>query len=491
MINDLPSSEARASIARKAGRGIFWNFLSYGLGKGTVLLTTAILARLLSKEDFGLIAVALVALNYLAVVKDLGLGPALIQRRQGVEEAANTVFTFNVLVGITLSLLLFPLAPWIAAYFNEPRITPVVRWLGLSFAINALGATHVNLLMRELDYRRKFIADMGNTIVKGGISIGLALSGFGVWSLVFGQLAGALTAVLLVWLIFPWRPRPVIHRHLLGELFRFGASVTGIDILGVIIDNLSYVIVGKVFGMAALGLFSIAYRLPEMLIIANLWLLTAVVFPAFAALQDRPEELRRGFLFSIHMVELLVMPLSLGLWIAAEPVVRVVFGEQWLEAVPLLRILAIFALVYSIGYHAGDIYKAIGRPDILLKLSIVGIFIYIPAMWIGARYGLIGLAWGYLISMIIEQLLRIAFAMRFVHVTAMDILKEMRPAAQAALFMVMIAAGVLTLTQHTGSILQLGLVVTSGAIAYLSVVWLTERNTLIRLTQVVLSRPKA
>jgi lipopolysaccharide exporter len=481
-------SDGNTSLTRKAGKGIFWNFLTHGLGKGVVLLTTSILARLLTKEDFGLVAVAIIAVNYLSVVKDLGLGLALIQRRDDIDEAANTVFTVNLILGFTLSLLVIPLAPLFAAYFEDPMITPVLRWLGASFAINALGSVHTNLLMRDLDYRRKFIPDMGNILVKGLTSIGLALMGFGVWALVFSQIAGALASVLLVWVVLPWRPRLVVNKKIVGQLMKFGASVIGVDILSTFVGNLSYIIVGKVFGVVTLGVFTMSYRLPEMLIIGNLWVMTAVVFPAFSSIQDKPDELRRGFLVSIRLVQLIAMPLCFGLFVAADPIVKVLFGNQWLETIPLLRILSAFALVYSVGYHVGDVYKAIGRPDILLKLNVMNIFISIPAILIGSLYGLTGIAWSYLAAIILDQSISMYVATRFVKVTWWDILKELKPAGQASVAMSLVAFLVLFLTKNTNPFLQLTLVSLSGAACYAGIVWLTEGKNILRLAQVVMSR---
>lgn len=485
-----PSNE-RASIARKAGRGVIWNFLSFGVSKGILLLTTSVLARLLTKEDFGLVAVAVVAINYLSVVKDLGLGLALIQRREDVDEAANTVFTINVLLGAALSLVVVPLAPLFAAYFQEPQVTPVLRWLGLSFTLNALGATHINLLMRDLDYRRKFIPDMTNTVVKGILSLWLAFSGLGVWALVFGQLAGAAASALAAWMVKPWRPRLRVNLPLTRQLAQFGASVTGVDILTVFVDNLSYLIIGRLLGVAALGVFSISYRLPEMLIVGNLWLIASVLFPAFSSIQDKPDELRRGFLVSIRLVQLIVMPLCLGLFVAAEPIVRVFFGEQWLETIPLLRILSLYALIYSIGYHAGDVYKAIGRPDILFKLNIMSVAILIPALVIGSQFGLLGFAWGYLTAIIFDQAITLYVAGRFIRVSFWDILSEMKPAALGILLMMPAAWGVLVLTQAFSPFAQLPLVVLAGAAGYLLVVWRLEGDELFRLAQLVLPGKRA
>ncbi|RMD67307.1 hypothetical protein D6833_00365, partial [Candidatus Parcubacteria bacterium] len=256
MTLDIEAHEDSRRVSRKAVQGIAWNFLAYGLSRGGVLLTTAVLARLLSKEDFGLVAVATVAVNYLSIVKDLGLGVALIQRQGEVREAANTVFTVNLLLGAFLSALVFPLAPLFAAYFRDPMVMPILRWLGLSFFINALGAVHIVLLMRDLDYRRKFIPDAGNVLAKSAASIGLAFAGYGAWALVFGQLLGALTSVVLAWLVLPWRPALRLDVSLFKALLRFGASVTGTDVIAVITDNLDYVIVGRVAGLEQLSVYT-------------------------------------------------------------------------------------------------------------------------------------------------------------------------------------------------------------------------------------------
>ncbi|HRQ23122.1 MAG TPA: oligosaccharide flippase family protein, partial [Anaerolineales bacterium] len=307
------------------------------------------------------------------------------------------------------------------------------------------------------------------------------------WALVFGQIAGSLTSVILVWSISPWRPRLALNRGIAGQLVRFGASITGVDILTVFVDNLSYIVIGRLFGLASLGVFTMSYRLPEMLIIGNLWVMAAVLFPAFSSIQDKPDELRRGFLISIRLVQLIAMPLCVGLFIAADPIVRVVFGDQWLETIPLLRILSMYALITSIGYHVGDIYKAIGRPDILFKLNILSIFLMLPALLIGSLYGLIGVAWGYLIAIALDQMIGIYIATRFVKVTFLDIFKEIIPAAQAALAMVPVALIVLFLTRDAGAFVQLVLVALSGAATYLGIVWWTEGKALLRIAQVVIS----
>ncbi|HEX2997348.1 MAG TPA: oligosaccharide flippase family protein, partial [Anaerolineales bacterium] len=184
----------KRQITRKTAWGFIWNFSAYFLGKLVVLITTSILARILAKNDFGLVAVAVVAINYLSVLKDLGLGAALIQRKGDVKEAVDTVFTINMFIGLILSIAAILIAPWVAVYFKDPQVAPILRWMGVSFVINALGSIHTNWLVRDLDYRRKLIPDLGGALTKGMVSIGMAYLGYGVWSLVFGQIAGAVAS---------------------------------------------------------------------------------------------------------------------------------------------------------------------------------------------------------------------------------------------------------------------------------------------------------
>lgn len=472
-------------VLQKTARGIFWNFIAYGLSKIVVLATTSILARLLSRDDFGIVALAVVAINYLAVVKDLGLGIALIQRRENVNEAANTVFTLNLIFGIILSAVLIPLAPAVAVYFRNPMVTPVLRWLGLSFFIGAFGSVHAVWLMRELDYRRKLIPDMGGALIKGIISIGLALGGYGVWALVIGQLGGVLSSVILFWVIVPWRPRFVLNLKITRDLIAFGSSIISSDILNVSIDNLGYIVIGRLYGTVQLGIYTLAYRLPEMLLIGNLWIMAGVTFPAFAKIQNDSSNLRRGFLGSVRLVELIAIPICLGLIIAAEPIVLVVFGSQWVDAIPILRIISLYALVASMGYHVGDVYKAIGRPDILLYMTILTLALLGASLWVGSHYGLTGIAWAYVAAVFIERVISLFIATRFIKISMKDILSQMIPSVKGGLTMGAVTLGVLYLTNDFNPFVQLVLIVLSGMVSYIGFLWWIERENLIQIIDII------
>ena len=474
----VPESQ---QLARKSVYGVLWNYASFGSGKVMVFLTTAALARLLTPNDFGIVAFATLAVNYLSILKDLGLGVALIQRRENVEEAANTVFTLNLLLGAVLTLSGIAIAPLVATFFREPLIVPVLRWLSLTFILNALGSVHIVRLQREMEFRRKLIPDLGHSIFKGIACMGLAWLGAGVWSLVVGQLVGVIAGVILAWAAFPWRPRLVVNTRLAAGLLGYGMSVVGVNGLAIATDNLDYLIIGRIFGNTDLGIYTLAFRLPELLVLNPLWVMAAAIFPAYATIQDQPEILRRGFLATVRFVEILCVPLAVGLALVADPLVRVAFGEQWLAAIPIVRILALFVLVRSIGFNAGDVYKAIGRPDILVKLEVFNMMILVPALWFGASFGLVGVACGHLLASLVRMTADAVIAARFIRLGLKDILLQLRPSFLGG---VALALGVLPglyLTADALPVVRLAVAIPIGAASYLGVLWFLEQASLLRI----------
>ena len=257
------SVEKYQEVTRKASRGLGWNYLSFGLGKILNLITISILAHLLVPEYFGIVGLATLTMDYLAVFRDLGLGAAIIQRKRSIEEAANTAFILNLLAGSTLTLLTFLLAPLAANFFHEQQVVPVMRWLGFTFLINSFGSVHNVLLQRDLNFKRKIIPDLGNSIVKGVISISLALAGFGVWALVIGQLVGTVAATIILWIIQPWRPQLVWKTSIAKELFRYGSSILGVNLLGVWVDSFDYLLIGRIYAATSLAIYTLGYRCPR------------------------------------------------------------------------------------------------------------------------------------------------------------------------------------------------------------------------------------
>ena len=467
-------------MARKVSRGVGWNYLSYGLSKTISLVTVSILAHLLTPDSFGVVALATLAIEYLSIFNDFGLATALIQRRDDLEEASNIVFTINLIVSISLTIITFFISPWVAAFFREIELIPILRWLGLSFTLNALGSVHKARLQREMQFGRKLVPEVGNNIVKGIVSIGLATAGYGAWSLVYGQLSGLAISTILLWIVIPWIPQLTLITKTAIQLFNYGFSIMADKALTIFGDSFDYFLIGRFFTSASLGIYTLAYKLPELLVITTLNVLAGVFFPAFSTIQDQPEALKKSFLTTTKYVQLIVTPVCLGMIVAADPIIRVAFGIQWLEAIPLMQILSMYTLVLSIGYHAGDVYKAIGRPDILIKLSIPILIIRIIAIWIGAQQGLMGVALGHLAATCIELIIRTIVTIRVINVSLIDILKQLT-AFIGGVVLLAVTVPTLNLTSGLQPIVRLIAVGFAGVIGYVGTIWFVEKESLKKL----------
>jgi PST family polysaccharide transporter len=209
--------------------------------------------------------------------------------------------------------------------------------------------------------------------------------------------------------------------------------------------------------------------------------MAAAIFPAYATVQDQPDLLRRGFLVTVRFVGILCVPLSLGLLLVADPLVRVAFGEQWLAAIPIVRILSLFVLVRSIGFNAGDVYKAVGRPDILVKLEVLNMVVLVLALWVGAYFGLIGVACGHLLASLVRMVADLLVASRFVKVSVKEILLQLKPSFLGGLVLVLLALPALYFTANGLPLLRLLVTMMIGAIGYLTALWFLEQELLLRI----------
>lgn len=362
-----PASDNR--IGARAMRSVFWVYFSYVGGRLLGLVTFAALARLLTPREFGVVGFALVFMAVLDTIKDLGFADALVASRPDqVYKRANTVFAMGLGLGIVLSLIVVVSSPAVAGFFDESQLETLLPILGLNFAIRGLGSTHYALAQKEMKFQRRTVADFAEVLVRGVVGVALAVAGAGVWSLVFAYLAGTLALVIVVWVLIPWRPRLRVDRDEVKPMLRFGGALTGVDITAAIVANADYFFVGKVLGAYALGIYTLAFRLPELAIVNVAHVTGQVLFPAFANI-DRAA-LGHAYTVALRYMLMLCMPLTVGMALLSEPLIHAVFGAKWDAAVGPMQLLAVYGFAVTVGIPAGTAYKAVGRADVLLKLAI-------------------------------------------------------------------------------------------------------------------------
>ena len=477
----MSAPTTQEGIGAEAARAVVWSYLSFASGKLLVIVTMAMLARLLTPAEFGVVGFATLVVAYLSVLKDLGLGAALIQRRDDVADSADTVYAANLILGGALTAITALSAPLVADFFREPLVTPLLRVLSFTFVIEAFGSVPMVLLRRDLAFRKKMIPDVGRVVVKGVISIAAAVAGFGVWALVWGQLGGVIASAILVWTVTDLRPRPRFHPGRLATLGRFGAPLIVTDIEFAIWSNLDYVVVGRLLGGPALGVYTLAYRLPELLVQSVWRVLAGAIFPVFSRIQDKADLLRRGYLSTIRYTQVVIVPLCVGLFITADLAVMTLFGDQWHEAIPVLRVMAIFSLIGSIGVNAGDVYKALGRTTVLAKLATFELAALVPALLFGARFGIVGVAWAHAAVAALDTIVRLAVANRLVGTTFAEIGRQIAPSLGAGIWLAAAALPVLAVTSSAPPAVSLAATTVAGGLGYIAALWRFDPGAIRRI----------
>lgn len=465
-----------SNLVRTTARGTMWTYAATYGGKALILVSTIILANLLSPQDFGIVGIALTVIAFLEVMQDLGLGSALIYHRD--ETAAHTAFWAGLLIGITLFVLTFVFAPTISGFFNEPRAIPIIRVLSLSFPLYALRNIHDALLRKTLAFKKRFIPDLAQVVCKGGLSIVLALFGFGPWSLVWGQIGGSALSVVGYWIVNPWRPQWHFDTKTTRTLLGYGTSLVAVNALAVVLAQSDYLLVGHYLGIEALGVYTWAFRLPDLMVMQFCVVIAQVMFPVYTRLRDDPNALQKGFLMTTRYVALITVPLSLGLALVSRPFVHTFLPERWNEAIPVMQAIAIYTLFLSLGFNAGDVYKAQGRPSILTKLSLVRIAMLLPALWWATTQGksIVVVGWTHAVVAFIGSALNLIVAARMLKVSFASLVTAVRPAIVAGAIMALVVAGILVLLQAAPSFVQLLAAILGGAAAYSGSLWSTQRD---------------
>ena len=472
-------TEQRSSLNLKQETivGVFWSYLSFFGGKILTFLSTVILARLLLPEQFGIVGYCLIAIQYLDILNSAGINTALIAQREKLEEAANAAFVGNILLGIASFGLTWVLAPAVAGFFKTEEVIPALRLLGLSLPLSGLGMVPDTLLQRRLNFKTRLVPEVGKNFTKGLVSIILALLGMGVWSLVWGQLIGILAGTILAWILAGWKPTWSFHRETSLRVTTYGLSIVALEFIGAFRSNMDYLLVGRILGAAALGYYTMSYRIPELLIRSLNTVVSRVSLPAMAIAQMEREQMRSFYFSYIRYISLFVFPVSVGLAITAPIFVPLFFSTKWNSAITPTMLISLAMGIAAMSFIPGVLYKAIGKPEMLIKLNFVKVPITVLILWYATRWGINGVAAGQVAISIIAlsiDMLTVNYVMRY---SIKDLFQALAPTFVSALVMGVALWALLRLTLLSG-LSALILMILLGALIYFAMLWWVKREVI-------------
>jgi O-antigen/teichoic acid export membrane protein len=362
-----------------------------------------VLARVLVPAQFGVVAFALAVMNYLSALTDLGLGSALIYRADGTDDDVSSTSLWLSLAGAgVLAVGMFVAAPAIANLGLKDagarhEVVPLLRALSRMFPLAALGNVHEYRLRATLDFRKLFAPRFAGAAVQGLASLIGALAGAGAWSLIIGQLLGTLTRTIAFWWVHPWRPRLTIARAKVSSLLIYGLGIVAVGLLGNGAKNIDYIVVSARLGAAALGVYYLAFRLPELVVLSVFQIANDVLFPFYARLNDTPadewdEGMRRGYLETVRLAAAVAFPAAFGMAALATPIVASFYGHRWHGAAHPLMFVAIWTGLASMASLPGAVFKAMGRSWLLTATGIMQLTILVPAVLISVHWGITAVA---------------------------------------------------------------------------------------------------
>jgi PST family polysaccharide transporter len=465
------------TLKQQATSGARWSGVSQVVRQLALLATTFVLTRLLDPSDFGLLAMATVVTGFVALFKDLGTAAAIIQRRELDDRLLSTIFWANLGVAIGLTSLVILIAPLLALFYREPQVVPVLRALALSFIIASVSVVQQALLERKLRFAALARVEICAVLLGAASGIAAAVLGYGVWSLVMQNWVMLLVLSFGFIATAQWRPGLHFAWADLRAIAGFSSNLVAFNSLNYFARNADYIMIGRVLGSGELGLYTLAYRIMLYPVQHIAAVIGRVTFPVFAQLQDDNARLRVGYLRIISTIALITVPLMLGLMALSDLFVATVFGEAWQRTTILLTILAPVGLVQSIGTTVGAIYQAKGRTDLFLAYGLGASTLTVTAFALGLRWGIEGVAVAYLIATMIILIPSFLIPLRLIELPLSALWSALwRPLAAGLLMLVSLLALRMALPTTLVSLLQLALLVPTGALIYLVASWWLNRE---------------
>ncbi|WP_395403701.1 lipopolysaccharide biosynthesis protein [Pseudoduganella sp. UC29_106] len=459
--------------------GLKW---TAGARFGGQILTWAIsilVMRLLQPSDYGLVAMASVALVFLNMFAELGLGTALVQAAEARRDQLRQAQGIFILLNVGLCLLLNLGAPVLATLYAEPRLELILRALSLQFLVVPLGVISDIQLQRQLEYKQRSLIELSSAVVTSLCTLAMAFAGAGVWALVWPNLVGALWRAVVLNVASPFPYWPQFRLRGMRRLLTFGGIVTLSRFLWTFFTQVDVMIIGRVLGREVLGYYSVAMHLATLPVQRVTAIINQVGFPALARIQEERQLLRSYLLRVVEMLSLIAIPVLWGISATSREIVLVLLGAAWSDAAFPLQALTLVMPFRTLVGFLPTVTDAIGRPEISMQNVILGTVCMLPAFYVGSFWGMVGVAMAWLLAYPVVLLLN---AQRMLKVLDLA-LKDLGPAvlrsvACGAVMYLAVTLARLALLDAVDKRVQLVAEVVVGALAYLGMTWSINRAAL-------------
>ena len=461
----------QGSLKGKTIHGVIWSLIDNVSSSGVIFFVGIILARLLTPEEYGVMAMVSIFIAISNSIIDSGFSSALIRKVKVKPIEYNTVFYFNLLISLLLYICLFFISPFIALFFREPILCEVMRVIGLILIINALSIIPYTIFVREINFKTQTIISLIASVGSGVIGVWMAFSGQGVWSLVGQQLGRQCLNTLFLWFFCHWKPTVSFSMTAFKEMFGFGSKLLLSGLLDTIYKDIYYIVIGRCFSSSILGQYNRAKQF-SMVFSTNLTtVVQRVSFPVLSSIQDDSIRLREAYRKVIKSTMLVSFACMLGLAAIAKPLLILLISDKWLPAVYFLQIVCFSNMLYPLHAINLNILKVKGRSDVFLKLEVIKKVLAIFPILVGVYLGIEMMLWGSVIISVISYFLNAYYSASLINYSVYEQLKDIFPSFIVSLGVgfLMWSISLLSISYYLMLIIQLS---TGFILAYLIYNWL-------------------
>jgi PST family polysaccharide transporter len=479
------------SIAKKIFIGTAWTVIGQIARQVISLVVVAILARLLSPGDFGLVAMGYTVKALAYVFASVGMGSAIIQRKELDEDHLSTAYWSSFMAGILMTAVVAGSSPFVSWFFNRPELTWIIAVTAITFTFGGISSTHRDLLERKMKFKHISIIDFCDTLAGSAVAVIMAMKGMGYWSLVAREIAGAFFKIPLYCFASGWRPRLIFKIHCFKNLFGFSSYVLLSNFLNYFNRNADNIIIGKVLGATLLGYYDLAYNFMLKPLQYVSFTTAKALFPALSRIQEDKDGVRIIYLRTVKIISLLTFPMMAGLFVVAPETILVIYGPKWATTVPVLQIFCLVGALQSILTTVGTVYMSQGKSALMFKMNLI----ISPFVWfsfiIGVRWGIIGVAICYAIVTCCWTLINHSVANRLISLNLNEFLGVFK---RPLIYTVIMAATVTICKSFMGYLLKVDLVTTllslvsCGILAYLIILMRSADDDVVMIRRFVIQK---
>ena len=461
-------------MSKRVASGVAWN-IAEKIGS-TLLqaIVSIIVANRIMPDDMGIIAVLTVFVTLSQVVIDSGFSQTLIRKANATAEDFKAVFRFNLIASLALYAILTATTPWVASYYGWELIRKVAPVLYLLLPLNALCVIQNTIMVKEFRFAQLSTIIFFSSLISGIIAIVMALTGFGIWSLVGQRVSMMATKAILLWWKSPWRWRRDIRTGSLKEMTPYSLRLIATDMITAIYNNIAQLFIGKIYSADMLGYYNQAQKLKDMPVNATMQSIQSVTFPALAKISDNPTKFDEGYRRVLMLTAFIMLPVMTGLITTADDIYMLLLKPQWHPAIPYFRIMCLIGIFYPISAIAYNVLKVRSNGAIILRLEIIKKVIMTIILATTIPISVMAIAWGMVAAAACEMVLNIGATLRYAGLKLKSLATTLLPIIALTAVMYIATEMVGYQIENLAVGLRLVIKIGVGIISYAAIAYITK-----------------